>query len=135
MVERNIVPPLLGIDGKQKSAGTAVLFDEKTLVALMHPPEQTVPLVDRDKLFAPSSPFVLPFALFLRQFGPDESTAQRLIAQIQRWNAVGRSSSSSMHIRAYPKDFEYTPSKGEYVLEKQWTNLVVGWPADVSLQG
>jgi protein-L-isoaspartate(D-aspartate) O-methyltransferase len=135
MVERNIVPPLLGIDGKQKSAGTAVLFDGTTLVALMRSPEQTAPLVDRDKPFEPGSPFVLPFALFLRQFGPDESTTQRLIAQIQRWNAAGRSSSGSMHIRAYPKDFEYTPSEGEYVLEKQWTKLVVEWPAEVSLQG
>lgn len=131
VVDRNIVPPLFGIDGKQKSASTAVWFDGTTLLALIRPPDQTVPLVDRDKLLDPGSPFVLPFALFLRQFGPDGSTAQRLIAQIRGWNDAGRPSSQGMHIRAYPKDFEYMPSEGEYVVEKQWTKLVVGWPAVV----
>ena len=131
MVERNIVPPLIGVDGQQKSAGTVVLLDKAGLVALMRPPGQSVPLVERDKLFSPDSPFVLPFALFVRQFGSDESIAQRLITQIQAWDAAGRPSSEKMQIRVYTKYFEYMPSEGEYVIEKQWTKLVLEWPAAV----
>ena len=131
MADRNIVPPLVGINGEHKSASTAVLFDRTALVALIRPPDQTVSLVDRGKLFEHDSPFVLPFALFVRLYGSDETIAQRLIAQIQAWNAAGRPSSKSMHIRAYPKKFEYMPSKGEYVIEKGWTKLVLKWPVIV----
>jgi hypothetical protein len=74
---------------------------------------------------------VLPFALFVRQFGSDESIAQRLITQIQAWDAAGRPSSEKMQIRVYTKYFEYMPSEGEYVIEKQWTKLVLEWPAAV----
>jgi hypothetical protein len=128
MVERNIVPPLLGLSGKQKLASTVVLLEETGLVALMRPPGQSVPLVDIDELFAPDSPFLQPFALSVRQFGSDESIARRLITQIQAWDAAGRPSADGMHIRAYPKNFEYVPSEGEFVIEKQWTRLVLEWP-------
>jgi protein-L-isoaspartate(D-aspartate) O-methyltransferase len=131
VVERGIVPPLIGLGGKQKSACTVVLLDETGLVALMRPPGQSVPLVDINELFVSDSPFVLPFALFVRQFGPDESVAQRLIAQIQAWDTAGRPSPDGMHVRAYPKDFDYTPSEVEFVVEKPWTRLVLEWPAAV----
>jgi hypothetical protein len=94
---------------------------------LIHP-------VDRAKLFTPDSPYAQPFALFVRQFGSDEATAQRLITQIQAWDATGRPSSDAMHIRAYPKNFAYVPSEGEYVIEKQWTKLVIAWPVSSSPQ-
>jgi protein-L-isoaspartate(D-aspartate) O-methyltransferase len=128
MVERNIVPSLMGIGGKQQSARTIVLLDKTGLAALMRSPGQSVPLVDIDELFAPDSPFLQPFSLFVRQFGSDESIARRLITQIQAWDAAGRPSAEGMHIRVYPKGFEYTPSRGEFVIEKQWTRLVLEWP-------
>jgi hypothetical protein len=34
-----------------------------------------------------------------------------------------------MRIRAYPRDLDYRPNEAEVVLEKQWTKLVVEWPA------
>ena len=127
MVERNIVPPLIGIDGKQKSAGTAALLDNTGLAALMRPPDQLLPMVPMAKLFAPDLPATQPFALFVRQFGPDDSIAGRLLTQIQAWKAAGSPSSNTMHIRAYQKDFDYKPSEDEILLEKQWTKLVIQW--------
>jgi hypothetical protein len=122
---------LIGIDGKQKSASTVLMLDRTGLAALTRPPGQPVPLVERHKLFNPDSPFVVPFALFVRQFGPDESIAQRLLAQIQAWDAAGRPSSDEMHIRAYPKNSEYMPAKGEYKIEKEWTKLVIRLPSAI----
>ena len=130
MVERDVLPPLIVIEGKQKSAGTAVLFDKSGLAALMRPPEQPVPVVAFEKLFTPDSPATQPFELYVRQFGSDETIAQRLLAQIQAWKAA-ISSTNEMHIRAYPKDFDYKLLENEILLEKQWTKLVIVWRAHV----
>lgn len=123
MVERNIVPALFGVDKKQKLTGTVILLDENGLAALMRPPDQPAPLVPIDQVF--TTP---PFPLFVRQFGPDEAIAQRLVTQIQAWDAAGRPSFDGMHIRAYPKGLEYVPAEGEFVIETQWTKLVIEWP-------
>lgn len=131
VVEHNIVPPVSGIDGKQKYTGTVALVEKTGLAALTRPPDQPVHLVERDKLFLPDSPFVVPFMLFVRQFGPDETIAKRLVSQIQAWSAAGRPSSEGMHIRAYRVNSAHTPSEGEYVIEKPWTKLVLEWPAVV----
>jgi protein-L-isoaspartate(D-aspartate) O-methyltransferase len=124
MVERNIVPPLFGVDGKQKLTGTAILLDETGLAALMRPPDQPVPLVPIDQVFAPVA-----FPLYVRQFGADTSIARRLIGQIQAWEAAGRPSFEGMRIRAYPKDAEFLLSEGEFLIEKQWTRLIIDWPS------
>ncbi len=125
-VEQDIVPALMVLEGKQKTAGTAVLLEQTGLAALVRPPGQPIPRVAADELFAPDSPAALPFPLFVRQFGTDESTARRLLAQIQAWKAAG-GSSDRMHTRAYRKDVDYRPSEGEVLLEKQWTKLVIEW--------
>lgn len=124
MVERNIVPPLIGIDGKQKLAGTVALLNGIGLAALMRPPGHLLVLLPVDKLFTGDKPF----ALFVRQFGSDVSIAQRLITHIRAWDAAGRPSSDEMHVRAYPKDSEYASAEGEFVIDKQWTKLVIEWP-------
>jgi hypothetical protein len=72
---------------------------------------------------------MIPFPLFVRQFGSDESIAGRLITQIQAWDDAGRPSPEGMLIRAYPKDFEYSPSEGEFLVENRWTKLVLEWSA------
>jgi protein-L-isoaspartate(D-aspartate) O-methyltransferase len=69
----------------------------------------------------------LPFDLFLRSFGPDETLPQRLIGHIAAWDAAGRLSSEGLRIRAYPKDTDYVPSANEHVVVKQWTQLVLDW--------
>ena len=130
MVERNLVPPLIVIDGDPKSAGTAALVDKTGLATLMRPANQPVPVVAADKLFIPDSPATQSFDLFVRQFGSDETIAQRLLAQIQAWKTLSPSS-NNMHIRAYPKDFDYKPSAEEIILEKQWTKLAIVWSAAV----
>jgi len=121
MVEQNIVPPLIGFDGKERSAGTVVLLDKAGLVALMRPPDQPLPLFTPDKLVASD----LPFALFIRQFGANDSITQRLITEIQAWNAAGRPALEN--IRAYPRNSQYMPSKNEVVIERQWTRLILEW--------
>jgi hypothetical protein len=128
-VDSNIVPPLIVLHDKRKLSTTAVLLDQEGMAALMRPPDRILPPADRAKVFAPDSPYVQPFALFVRQFGSDESVAGRLINQIQMWENAGRPSSDGMRIRAYPKAFDYRPSEGEFVLEKQWTKLVLTWQA------
>ena len=123
MVEQNIVPPLIGIDGKERSAGTVVLLDKAGLVALMRPPDQPLPLFTMDKLAASD----LPFALFIRQFGANDSITQRLITEIQAWNAAGGPALEK--IRAYPRNSQYMPSKNEVMIERQWTKLILEWQA------
>jgi protein-L-isoaspartate(D-aspartate) O-methyltransferase len=125
MVEQNLVPHLEGIEAKQKSAQTRVLLGETGLVALMRPPDQPRQLLPMEKLVASDSAF----PLYLRQFGPEDSLAKGLIAQIHAWDAAGRPSLDRMHIRAYVKDSEYTPAKGEIVLKKPWTKLIIEWNA------
>jgi hypothetical protein len=68
--------------------------------------------------------------LYVRQFGPDESLAQRLLARVRAWDAAGRPATDEMRVRAFPKDFAYAPVEGEFVVQKKWTRLVVDWPVD-----
>ena len=124
MVERDIVPALVGIDAKLKSTATGILADPGGIVALMRPPDQPVHFLPIDKVFASE----LPFPLYLRQFGQDEALTQGLITQIQAWDAAGRPAFDRMHIRAYRKDSAYLPTDGEIVLEKPWTKLIIEWP-------
>jgi protein-L-isoaspartate(D-aspartate) O-methyltransferase len=129
-VERNIVAPLIVIDGREKSSGTAALFDQIGLAALVRSPDQPAPAVAAEKLFAPDSPATQPFPLFVRQYGSDGSIAQRLLRQIQAWKAANPST-NGMHIRAYPKNFDYNHFENEILLEKQWTTLIIDWPTPV----
>jgi protein-L-isoaspartate(D-aspartate) O-methyltransferase len=127
VTEESSVPPLIKIETKQNSMGTPILVDKTGLAALMRPPDEEVPVVTSEKLFAPDSPAERHFPLFVRQFGTDESVAQRLLALIQTWKAADNPSSNNMHIQVYPKDFDYKPSEGEIVLQRQWTKLVIEW--------
>jgi protein-L-isoaspartate(D-aspartate) O-methyltransferase len=126
MVERGIVPPLIGLGGPRKLVFALVLLGETGLAALTRPPDQRAPLVNVNDLYTPGPPF----ALFVRQFGTDEALAQRLIARIRAWDAAGRPSSEGMRIRAYPQASEHVPPKveGEIRVEKRWTQLVLDWP-------
>jgi len=130
MVERGIVPPLVGLGGEWKSVSTSVLIGKSGLAALMRPPGQPVPLGD----VCDPSPEP-PFALFVRQFGSEESPAHRLIGHIKAWDEAGRPSSEAWRIRAYPKHSDYAPAENEQVIEKRWTRLVFDRPLGLDAQG
>jgi hypothetical protein len=122
-----VMPALIGIDAKQRTAYTGVLIGQLGLAALVRPPGQSLPMVPMEKLFTPDSPMGVPFPLFVRQFGSDESVVQRVITLIRSWKDAGRPSSGSMLVRAYRKDIDYKLSKGEVMLEKPRTHLVIKW--------
>jgi protein-L-isoaspartate(D-aspartate) O-methyltransferase len=123
MVDRGLIPPLIGLGGEWKSISTSVLLGETGLVALMRPPGQPAPFVDVNELYASHSAFTL----FVRRFGRAEVLAQRLLEQVKAWDEAGRPASENLLIRAYPKYKGYTPSADEWVVEKQWTWLVLEW--------
>lgn len=128
MVDKNIVPPVLGIDARQRSSATAVLIDEMGMAALMRPPDQSLPMISLEQGFLPDTPATQPFPLYIRQFGPDRSLTERLAAHIRDWKAAGSPPSERMKIRVYRGDSENQPSEGEMVLGKQWTKLFIEWP-------
>jgi protein-L-isoaspartate(D-aspartate) O-methyltransferase len=128
MVDKNVVPPILGIDARQRSSATAILIEGTGLAALMRPPDQSLPVIILEQGFLPDSPATQPFPLYIRQFGPDKSIAERLAAQIRAWKAAGSPPSETMKVRAYRRDSDYGPSESEMVLEKQWTKLIIEWP-------
>ena len=128
MVEKNIVPPVLGIDARQRSSATAILIEATGLAALMRPPDQSLPVITLEQGFLPDSPAAQPFPLYIRQFGADGSIPERLAAQIRTWKDAGSPVSESMQIRVYRGDSDYMPSEGELVLAKQWTKLIIEWP-------
>ena len=123
---RDLVPAMIRIDGHNLAA-TAVLLGDKGLAALTRPPDQPIPTVTMDKLYAPDSPASRPFPLFVRQFGPDETPARQLLELVQAWKAAG-APAGKLHIRAYLRDADYTPAAGEIMLEKHWTKLIIQEP-------
>jgi protein-L-isoaspartate(D-aspartate) O-methyltransferase len=124
--ERELVPAMIRIEGRNLAA-TAVLLGDKGLAALSRPPGQPVPSVPMDKLYASDSPAARLFPLFVRQFGPDETPALRLLELVQAWKEAG-TPAGRLHIRAYRRDTDYKPAAGEIVLEKQWTKLIIREP-------
>lgn len=118
MLDRNIIPPLL-IEGESKSVATGVLIGDDGMIVLMRPPGQPVPPDD----------WKTPFTLFVRQFGSDESLAQRFLEHIRAWDNAGRPPSKGLRVRVYQKETEYTSSaENELVIEKKWSKLVLDWP-------
>lgn len=115
--ERGLVPYLFGLTGK--FCGAVGLLEETSMCMLMCPPDQSPSLEQPDDS--------LPFELFVRSFGPDDTLAHRLIDQITAWDTAGRLSTKSLRIRAYPKDVAYIPSANKSVVVKRWTRLVLDW--------
>jgi hypothetical protein len=120
---RELVPAMIRIEGRNLAA-TAVLLGETGLAMLTRPPDQPVPTVTMDKLYAPDSPAARPFPLFVRQLGPDETPARQLLELVQARKESG-TSAGKLQIRAYRRDTDYTPAAGEIMLEKQWTKLII----------
>ena len=123
LADRGLIPPLVGFGGEWKSVHTVVLVESDGLAALMRPPGQAAPLEDLNKLYADSTPF----ELYVRQFGPGGKAARRLLKITQGWDQAGKPTPARSHLRAIPAEIKYTPTQGEYLLDKPWTKLVISY--------
>jgi protein-L-isoaspartate(D-aspartate) O-methyltransferase len=123
LADRGIIPPLLGFAGEWKSAHTVVLVESDGFAALMRPPGQVAPLEDLDKVYTDPTAF----ELYVRQLGPGGKAARRLLKIIQGWDQAGKPASASLHLRAIPAEIEYSPTQGEYLLDKPWTKFVISY--------
>ena len=115
---RGLAPYLSSILGKFCAA--VGILAGSSMCMLMRPPDHAPPPERSDDAAS--------FELFLRSFGPDETLADRLIQHLIAWDAADRPSTAGLRIRAYPQETDYTPSAHEYVVAKQWTQLVLDWP-------
>lgn len=70
-----------------------------------------------------------PFSLHVVSYGPDDALGERLVQQVRDWNQSGRPTIDQARIYAYPRSVPYTPSAGEYVLDRPSVRLVLHWPA------
>lgn len=118
IVDRDVVPYLYGNSGEWKRIWTIGLLEDDALCVLVKPPGQP---------FSDSSEPRDEFELFVRSFGSDDSLAKRLIDQVVTWDSIGRPSNQGLRIRAYPPDVGYAQLPNEYVVDKQWTRLVLNW--------
>jgi protein-L-isoaspartate(D-aspartate) O-methyltransferase len=119
LVDQDVIPALFGLGGEWKSLTTMVLIGADGAAAMKRPPGQRPPLADVN---APGDR--TPFEVYVRQLGPGSDAAQRLVASIQEWDRAGRPK-SRWHIRALPADMAYPLAEGEFLLDREWTKLVI----------
>ncbi len=83
------------------------------------------PAGDHDKKAADK-----PRVVWTRSFGPDSrlQVRNRLLGQLQAWEAAGRPGSSGMFVQVYPVDAPLSPAPGRVVVTKRSTKLVISWP-------
>jgi protein-L-isoaspartate(D-aspartate) O-methyltransferase len=119
LADQDLIPALHGLGGEWKAMHTFVLIEADGAAAMMRPPGQRPPLVDINH---PQDP--VPFELHVRQLGPDPHAAQCLVESIQEWDRAGRPE-TRWHIRALPAEMAYTPAEDEFLLDQEWTKLVI----------
>ncbi len=75
-----------------------------------------------------------PRELWARSFGPDSrrNVQNRLLGQIQAWDAAGRPGSTGMFVQVYPVDAPLKAAPGLIVVTKRWTRLAITWPKAAS---
>ncbi len=119
----NLVPPLVRLGGEWQSISTYIGLNATGMVALTYPPGEPAPLL------APADPGTRDtfFPLVVRRFGAARPLAEELVRAIRAWQAAGRPNAEQLYVRAYPKPTVYAPRSGEYVVEKEWTRLVLSW--------
>lgn len=106
---------LLGLPGKL--ALTAGLLDASGLCVLT--PGAAAP--------ARSLADPRPLELSIRGFGKGAGLARELVDLVCAWDAGGRPGTAGLRVTAYPTDYDYQPSSDEFVVDKQWSRLVVAW--------
>jgi len=117
--DRGIVPCFMVYRGEWRRCWTIGLLRDEGLCVFVGPPKQDSSSEQLDGFQT--------FELFVRSFGPGTELARRLVEQARAWDAAGRPSSNGLRIKAYPKDTDYVPSTDEFVVRKQWTQLVLDW--------
>jgi len=117
--DRGIVSYFMINQGEWKISCTIGLLGDDGLCIFVHPPK---PDSSSEQPDGPQ-----PSELFVRSFGRGTELARRLVEQVRAWDAAGRPFSNGLRIRAYSKDTDYVPSTDEFVVRKQWTQLVLDW--------
>jgi protein-L-isoaspartate(D-aspartate) O-methyltransferase len=113
-IERGIVPGLFR--WSDTSGATIGLVDGPALAVLVGPSEGWCSTEDE------GGP---PFNARVRSFGSGETTAERLVDQIEAWDRAGRPSAESLRIRAYPRTARISASPDQVVLRNRWSRLVI----------
>ncbi len=67
------------------------------------------------------------FPLYLRSYGNAEALTQRLLGQLQAWDAAGRPKGQDLEIIAYPLDAKIDVPEGAVVIPKRWHQFVLRW--------
>ena len=124
LADQDRIPSLFGFEGERKAMYSFVMIEADGMAALMRPPGQAVSLID---VLNPGDKFNITFELYVRNFGPDTNVGKTLLKYIRGWEQAGRPSALQWHIRAIPTETEYHPAKGEFLVEKPWTKLVISY--------
>jgi protein-L-isoaspartate(D-aspartate) O-methyltransferase len=117
----NGVPALLGYGGQWKGFFTGVALDTEGFAALVRSPGEAVPLMEYDRPNQDNQPF----EIYVRQFGPGQEAAQKLLNHVWRWDQAGKPDLHHISIRAVPAGQPVTLAEGEQLWERPWTNLVI----------
>jgi hypothetical protein len=113
------IPPLLR--RTDTFIATTGLYEQSTW-CLLGLGEDTTQTADRKR----------PFRLMIRRFGPDNTLAQRLQAQVIAWESAGRplvwntnKTMEHLQLRAYSLEAGCIPQAHEILLTRQWTQFVI----------
>jgi protein-L-isoaspartate(D-aspartate) O-methyltransferase len=72
-----------------------------------------------------------PFELKVMGYGDENSQAlPALLDLLAAWDKAARPSGAQARVRVYRPDYPYVPARGETIVSKRWTKLVVDWPAE-----
>ena len=119
VADKGIVPCLFSYSGEWKTCFTGALASKHGLCALAQAFDSP--------LLPESSQQVEPFELLVRSYGTDDKLALKMIDEIRAWDDAGRPSTDGLHIRAYPRGEYEMPSRAEYLISKESTELVCDW--------
>ncbi|ETX04822.1 methyltransferase domain-containing protein [Candidatus Entotheonella palauensis] len=79
-------------------------------------------------LLARSDDEANPFPLRLRSYGNAKALTQRLLGQLQAWDAAGRPRGDRLEIVVYPLEAAIDVPEGAVVIPKRWHQHVLRWP-------
>jgi protein-L-isoaspartate(D-aspartate) O-methyltransferase len=118
-VDRGMVPRFMAMSGEWKRVWTGGLLGDEELCVFVRPPGHDASSEQMDDS--------RPAELFVRSYGEGTKLAKRLVYLTRAWDAAGRPSSKGLLVRAYPKDADFVPSTDEFVINKEWSRLVLWW--------
>jgi len=60
------------------------------------------------------------------RFG-DPALARTLVNLIGAWDRAQRPATTGLQVTVYPMEIGYSPSRGELVIDKRWSRLILRW--------